>query len=140
MERSLRRHEMSDWVQLTGRLDRHQVRAVLDDADIFLAPARRESFGLAALEARMMGVPVVACADSGVADFVVPEKEGLLGSSPGALAAAVVRLADDAALRSTLAEHNRVSEPVHCTWPVVLAQFEERYAQAMTRALAVPAR
>jgi glycosyltransferase involved in cell wall biosynthesis len=88
MERYLRRYAMADWVELTGRLDRRQVRTVLEDADIFLAPARRESFGLAALEARMTGVPVVACAESGVADFVVPEKEGLLGRARGGRGAA----------------------------------------------------
>jgi phosphatidylinositol alpha 1,6-mannosyltransferase len=136
----LRRHRLDSWVTLTGRLDREGVRTVLEDADLFLAPARRESFGLAALEARMAGVPVVAYADSGVSSFVVPEKEGLLGHSPADLAAAVARLASDTALRATLAAHNQASVPVHCTWPVVLADFDERYAQAMTRALVAPVR
>jgi phosphatidylinositol alpha 1,6-mannosyltransferase len=130
----LRRHRMESWVRLTGRLDRTQVRAVLADADLFVAPARRESFGLAALEARIAGVPVVAYADSGVSSFVVPEKEGLLGRSPRELSAAVVRLASDSALRTALVAHNLASLPVHCTWPVVLAYLDERYAQAMARA------
>ena len=140
MEGYLRLHHMDDWVTLTGRLDRGQVRTVLDDADLFLAPARRESFGLAALEARMAGVPVVGYAESGLADFVVHGKDGLLGGSPAELASAVVRLAYDEDLRTTLAEHNRATEPVHCSWPVVLADFDERYAQAMARALAAPLR
>jgi glycosyltransferase involved in cell wall biosynthesis len=130
----LRRHRMESWVRLTGRLDRPQVRAVLADADLFVAPARRESFGLAALEGRIAGVPVVAYADSGVSSFVVSEKEGLLGRSPRDLSAAVVRLASDSALRTALVAHNLASLPVHCTWPVVLADFDERYAQAMARA------
>ncbi|MEQ4204828.1 glycosyltransferase family 4 protein [Actinopolymorpha sp. B9G3] len=136
----LRRHRMEPWVTLTGRLDRTQVRTVLEDADLFVAPARRESFGLAALEARLAGVPVVAYADSGVSSFVVGEKEGLLGRSPGELSAAVARLASDRALRAALAAHNLASVPVHCTWPVVLADFDERYAQAMARAPVAPVR
>jgi phosphatidylinositol alpha 1,6-mannosyltransferase len=134
----LRRRGMDSWVELTGRLDRDEVRTVLENADLFVAPARRESFGLAALEARMAGVPVVGYADSGVSSFVVSEKEGLLGRSPAELAAAVARLANDHALRSALAAHNQASVPVHCTWPVVLADFDERYAQAMTRARVAP--
>ncbi|GAA2756673.1 glycosyltransferase family 4 protein [Actinopolymorpha rutila] len=134
MHRYLRRHAMTDWVELTGRLDRDRVRAVLGSADVFLAPATRESFGIAALEARLAGVPVVAYERGGVADFVVSEKEGLLGGSPAELAAAVARLAGDDALRGTIAKYNRSTEPVRCTWPVVLADFDELYALARLRA------
>ncbi|WP_197681568.1 glycosyltransferase family 4 protein [Actinopolymorpha singaporensis] len=134
MQRYLRRHAMTDWVELTGRLDRDRVRAVLGSADVFLAPATRESFGIAALEARLAGVPVVAYERGGVADFVVSEKEGLLGGSPAELAAAVARLAGDDALRGTIAKYNRSTEPVRCTWPVVLADFDELYALARLRA------
>jgi phosphatidylinositol alpha 1,6-mannosyltransferase len=133
----LRQYAMEDWVTLSGRLDRRQVGAVLADADLFLAPARRESFGLAALEARLSGVPVVAYADSGIASFVVPEKEGLLATTPAELVGAVVRLARDGALRASVADHNRVSVPEHCSWPVVLAAFDEGYAQAVARTPAV---
>ncbi|MET9021367.1 glycosyltransferase family 4 protein [Actinopolymorpha sp. NPDC004070] len=134
MERYLRRHAMTGWVELAGRLDRDRVRAVLGSADVFLAPAIRESFGIAALEARLAGVPVVAYDRGGVADFVVSEKEGLLGGSPAELAAAVARLAGDDTLRGTIAAYNRSTEPVRCTWPVVLADFDELYALARARA------
>ncbi|GAA4990842.1 glycosyltransferase [Actinopolymorpha pittospori] len=135
MERYLRWNGMTGWVRLAGRLDRAGVRAVLAEADVFVAPATRESFGIAALEARVAGVPVVAYDRGGVADFVVPEKEGLLARTPSELAAAVVRLARDHALRASIAAHNSASEPVRCTWPVVLAAFEELYALAEKRAL-----
>jgi phosphatidylinositol alpha 1,6-mannosyltransferase len=133
----LRQYAMEEWVTLSGRLDRRQVGAVLADADLFLAPARRESFGLAALEARLSGVPVVAYADSGIASFVVPGKEGLLATTSAELVGAVVRLARDGALRASVADHNRVSVPEHCSWPVVLAAFDEGYAQAVARTPAV---
>jgi phosphatidylinositol alpha 1,6-mannosyltransferase len=135
MERYLRWNAMTGWVRLAGRLDRAGVRAVLAEADVFLAPATRESFGIAALEARVAGVPVVAYDRGGVADFVVPEKEGLLARTPSELAAAVVRLARDRALRASIAAHNSATEPLRCTWPVVLAAFDELYAVAAKRAL-----
>ncbi|MQA93953.1 MAG: glycosyltransferase [Streptosporangiales bacterium] len=130
MERYLRRHRMDAYVELTGRLDRPQVREVLSHSDIFLAPAPRESFGLAALEARTAGLPVVALTCSGVADFVRPGREGLLGRTQADLAEAIARLAADPALRREIATHNRRTTPDGCTWPEVLNAFEERYAEA----------
>ncbi|WP_433330433.1 glycosyltransferase family 4 protein [Spirillospora sp. CA-294931] len=133
MERYLRRHRMGGWVRLTGRLDRSAVRSVLGGADVFLAPAARESFGLAALEARLAGLPVVAQADSGVADFVASGREGLLGRTLPELAAALRRLADDPELRGRIAAHNRGTEPAHCTWPSVLASFDDCYELASAK-------
>ncbi|MFI6514305.1 glycosyltransferase family 4 protein [Spirillospora sp. NPDC050679] len=130
MERYLRRHRMGGWVHLTGRLHRSAIRSVLAGADVFLAPAAKESFGLAALEARLAGLPVVAQAGSGVADFVEAGRAGLLGGSFPELTGALLRLARDPALRYRIAAHNRTTEPAHCTWPAVLAAFESCYEQA----------
>ncbi len=133
MERYLRRHGMSGWVRLTGRLDRSEVRTVLAGADVFLAPASRESFGLAALEARLAGVPVVGRAGGGVADFVTSGREGLLGGTPRELAAALARLASDPVLRGRIAAHNRATSPVRCSWPAVLAAFDSCYDAASAK-------
>ncbi|WP_347592132.1 glycosyltransferase family 4 protein [Acrocarpospora sp. B8E8] len=129
MERYLRAHGM-DWVHMPGRYTRDQIRDLLAVADVFVAPAPRESFGLAALEARAAGVPVVARAQSGVADFVRPGKEGLLGRSFDELVGSVARLARDPQLRTSIAEHNRETAPVRCSWPAVLEGFDRCYALA----------
>ncbi|MGW5266017.1 glycosyltransferase family 4 protein [Microbispora sp. NPDC004025] len=129
MERYLRAHRMG-WVSLPGRYSREQIKDLLAEADVFVAPAPRESFGLAALEARAAGVPVVARAQSGVADFVRPGKEGLLGRTFDDLVASVVRLARDSGLRQSIAEHNRETEPVRCSWPAVLEGFARCYELA----------
>ncbi|WP_067178956.1 glycosyltransferase family 4 protein [Microtetraspora niveoalba] len=126
MERYLRTRQM-DWVSLPGRFSRERIKELLGTADVFVAPAPRESFGLAALEARAAGVPVVARSQSGVADFVRPGKEGLLGRTFDELAASVARLAGDERLRTSIAMHNREVEPVACSWPAVLDGFERCY-------------
>ncbi|WP_460365487.1 glycosyltransferase, partial [Actinocorallia lasiicapitis] len=89
---------------------------------------RRESFGLAALEARLAGVPVLAHAASGVADFVDDGTGGLLGRNPAELSHALVRLVTDHDLRHALASHNRRFDVEECTWPAVLGAFEEIYS------------
>ncbi|MEV6985506.1 glycosyltransferase family 4 protein [Sphaerisporangium sp. NPDC051017] len=134
MERFLRAHGMGGWVSLPGRYSRDQIRRLLASADVFVAPAPRESFGIAALEARAAGVPVVARAQSGVADFVRPGKEGLLGRSFDELVGSVARLARDRELRESIALHNRETELTRCAWPSVLEEFERCYELAKARA------
>ncbi|MFC4531305.1 glycosyltransferase family 4 protein [Sphaerisporangium dianthi] len=134
MERFLRSHGMQRWVSLPGRYSREQIRELLASADVFVAPAPRESFGIAALEARAAGVPVVARTQSGVADFVRPGKEGLLGRTFEELVRAVARLVRDRELREQIARHNRETELTRCTWPAVLDGFEHCYELAKTAA------
>lgn len=133
MERFLVKHGMTGWVSLPGRYTREQIAKVLDSADVFVAPAARESFGIAALEARAAGVPVVARAQSGVADFVKDGTEGLLGRTLGDLAGAVARLCSDAGLRREIAAHNRSTPPVAGSWAGVLEGFDRAYEQAIAR-------
>jgi glycosyltransferase involved in cell wall biosynthesis len=129
MERLMSRHGLTGWVELTGRLDRDQLRDVYRRADVFVAPARLESFGIAALEARTAGLPVVAMARAGIREFVLPEVEGLLADGDRGMAAAITRLAVDASLRTSIAAHNRAVLP-SMTWPSVLERCEAAYRRA----------
>ncbi len=128
IQRYLRRNGMDSWIRLAGRLQPGEVRELLAGADLFVNPCRRESFGIAALEARTSGLPVLARAHTGVADFVRHNREGALcGHSAFALADEVLWLARTPGARSTLAAHNWETEPVHCTWPVVTEAFAHAY-------------
>ena len=60
---------------------------------MFVAPADLESFGIAALEARCAGLPVVAKSSGGVREFVRDEVEGLLCDTDEDMVQALVRLA-----------------------------------------------
>ena len=77
----IRAHELDDVVELVGRLTRDEIRELFSSADIFVAPANLESFGIAALEARCAGLPVVAKARTGIREFVEHGREGLLARS-----------------------------------------------------------
>jgi glycosyltransferase involved in cell wall biosynthesis len=132
VERFLRRHGLTDRVTLTGALDRTAIRAHLERASVFVAPAHRESFGIAALEARATGVPVLASARSGVATFVEHERDGLLARDDRELADHLHTLVTDHALRHRIARHNRLVPPAH-GWAQALARTEELYAVAGAR-------
>lgn len=69
---------LTGWVDLLGHRSPEQIRDLLHDADLFVAPSRQEAFGIAALEARSAGLPVVGYNFTGLADFVQNGVEGLL--------------------------------------------------------------
>jgi glycosyltransferase involved in cell wall biosynthesis len=129
MRRYLRRHGLADRVRLTGALDRSEIRALLQDASVFLAPAHRESFGIAALEARASGVPVVASSRSGVATFIEHGRSGLLGADDSALGDHLQTLLSDCELREQLTRHNRRVAPAY-GWEQALVRNEDVYLLA----------
>jgi glycosyltransferase involved in cell wall biosynthesis len=132
LEGYLRRHRMTDWVQLTGQLDQPAIRRVFDDADLYISPATLESFGIAALEARCAGLPVIAFADTGVADFISHDYNGLLVGSDAEMVEAIVRLVNRPADRARLTAHNLSTESGF-GWPSVLQACEDVYRQAFAR-------
>jgi glycosyltransferase involved in cell wall biosynthesis len=129
LERYLRRHHMTDWVSLPGRLTREQIRELYRRADAFVAPADLESFGIAALEARCAGVPVVAKTGNGIAEFVHDGRDGLLVADDAAMTAAIVRLCTQPLLRRALAGHAEArTSPV--SWASTLELTAEAYREA----------
>ena len=118
-----------DWVTLTGQLDPAQVRSVFAESDVFVAPSLQESFGIAALEARSAGLPVVAMRSGGVGEFVRDGIEGLLCDDDDDMSRALARLATDDQLRSRITAFDHDHAPVH-DWSRTLGGFEDVYAVA----------
>jgi glycosyltransferase involved in cell wall biosynthesis len=111
LERLIAGLHLGGEVELCGRLAHDAIRALYADADLFVLPTLEESFGLAALEARAAGLPLVVMRESGAAGFIEHERDGLLADSDAELAAAVLRLAHDSELRARMAAHNRETPP-----------------------------
>ena len=110
LERLVRERGINALVRFTGAVRPDAIPAHLAQADAMLFPAEGEGFGLAAAEAFMCGVPVVACLDGGgVLDVVPAEGAGRrVPPSPLALAAALrTVLADPAARRLAADEGDR---------------------------------
>ena len=118
-----------DWVHLPGRVDRDQLREAYWDADVYLTTARLEAFGIAALEARTAGLPVLARTGTGVDDFVVDGTNGLLRADDAGLADALAMLVTDRDLRRRIAVHNATVAPRQ-GWPRVVSMAQEEYRRA----------
>lgn len=129
LERYLTRHRMSSWVELPGRLERGEIREAFAAGSVYVAPALLESFGIAALEARCAGLPVVASARGGVGDFVTPGLDGHLPADDAGMVRDLVRLVADPDHLARLTEHTRRVVP-DLGWDAAVAQSLEAYHQA----------
>jgi glycosyltransferase involved in cell wall biosynthesis len=120
---------LGDLVRFTGRLDRERMLEVFAASDVYVQPSVRESFGLASLEARTAGLPVVARSQTGTTQFISEGVQGLLASDDEGLARAIVRLGRDRALLRGISEHNRTTPP-RDAWPQVLEAVADAYRRA----------
>lgn len=129
VERRVRDLGMSAWVDLPGQLTRRDIRDLLAAADVYVAPAILESFGIAALEARSVGLPVVAKAHGGVGEFVTHGTDGVLATTDRDMERALARLVESPALRASIRAHNCAVAPAF-GWDDALARTADLYDRA----------
>lgn len=110
LEARVARLGLAESVRFVGEVTPAQVAEVFATATCCVMPARDEGFGLAAAEALMQGVPVVACRDGGGLCDLVPAAGGgrLVAPDPDAIATAVGELLDDPGARDAA---RRAGEP-----------------------------
>jgi len=130
LERFIAAHDMGSWVRMPGRVTRQELRERYAASDIFVAPAPLESFGIAALEARTVGLPVVGRSGSGVQEFVKDGLNGYLATDDEAMATSLARLVADDGLRESMTAYNR-STPPEQSWGRILDGAEAEYRRAI---------
>ncbi|CAN5575122.1 glycosyltransferase family 4 protein [soil metagenome] len=95
LQQQIDRLGLSDWVSLLGHRPPVEIRELLHSSDLFIASSRQESFGIAALEARAAGLPVVGYRGNGLADFIADGTEGVLVEDAADMVAALTVLFTD---------------------------------------------
>ncbi len=133
LQRLAARLGLGERVQFLGEVPHEQVPQVLQGLDVFVMPSTYEGFGVAALEAEAVEVPVVASSIHGIPDVVVDGETGLLvpPRNRQALAEALLRLAGDADLRRRLGRAGRAFVAEHYSWEQNTAQMEALYEAAL---------
>lgn len=123
---------VSDRLHFSGWADSARVWEAYRDADSVVFPVRwDEPFGLVPVEAMGVGRPVVSTARGGATEFLADGENALTfpADDPGALAAAVRRLAGDPGLRAALVHGGRQTAQRY-----TIDRFAQLTVDAMVRA------
>jgi glycosyltransferase involved in cell wall biosynthesis len=103
--------------------------------DIFVMPSVHESetFGIAAIEAQAMSIPVVASRIGGVPEAVLENRTALLvpPRDAGALSQAIMRLIEEPALYQSMSREGRSFVKRSYDWHRNAGRIEALYAQLL---------
>jgi glycosyltransferase involved in cell wall biosynthesis len=121
---------LGDALRFSGHLTRKGVREQLGRADVFVLASSLESFGIAALEARAAGLPVIALGRGGIKEFLRHGTDALLASSDRELVECLVRVARDETLLARL-RAGAAQKPVPCSWERSASKHLDVYEEAL---------
>jgi glycosyltransferase involved in cell wall biosynthesis len=126
---------VSDRVTFLGGVDRVDVPAVMNDADVVVAVPWYEPFGIVPIEAMACGRPVVGSAVGGLLDTVLPGRTGELvpPRRPDLLAPVLRDLLADPDRRRAYGEAGRARAVSTYQWSRVAAATEDVYASVVAR-------
>jgi glycosyltransferase involved in cell wall biosynthesis len=127
LEHLARELGIADRVRFLG--NQEDVPALLRSVDLFVLSSKFEPFGVALLEAKAAGLPIVATAVNEVPKIVVDGESGLLTSPENApnMAALIVKLAKDRDLRSRLGACARIEAQQQHSLQAAVAAYETLY-------------
>jgi glycosyltransferase involved in cell wall biosynthesis len=129
LETLTRQLDLTRNISFLGAIEHHQVPEFLKKVDILAMPSIREGFGVAAVEAQAMEIPVVATRVGGVPEVVLDGETGIL-VEPGnseQLAQAILTLIENPALRRQMGERGRIHVLANYRWEDNAALMERLY-------------
>lgn len=124
---------VSRYVNFLGLLEHDRMPAYYAQADLFVLPSRRESFGLVLAEAMACGVPVVATTAGAIPEVVEDGVTGLLvpPDDPEALAQAITSLLSDPDRMKAMGTRGKARVEKHFTWDKVAERMIEGYHKVL---------
>lgn len=94
-------------VRKLGRVSDEELRALYENAGVFLFPSRYEGFGVPPLEAMTLGCPVISADAASMPEVLGDAARFFRSDDEEDLAAAIRQVAADGGLRASLAERGR---------------------------------
>ena len=124
---------VSRYVNFLGFVEHEKMPAYYAQADLFVLPSRRESFGLVLAEAMACGLPVVATAAGAIPEVVEDGVTGVLvpPDDPEALANAIGSLLSDPEKMKTMGARGKARVEKHFTWDKVAERVIEGYHRVL---------
>lgn len=124
---------VADRTTFVGPVPHGEVPAHLRSLDVYVALSRRESFGVAVLEASAVGLPVVVADVGGLPEVVLDGTTGFVVAPEDPLAAAesIQRLVLDRGLRERMGAAGRRHVGERYDWARSVVALEEVYGRAI---------
>jgi len=109
LESLVEKLELKDRVKFLGQISNEKIPEHLAAADCFVFPSLSEGFGIAVLEARAAGLPIVATTRGGVVDIVQGGVHGLTinPENPQSISDCIFRIFSEEGLAQELAQKAR---------------------------------
>ncbi len=119
---------------LTGLVEPTEVGRMIAGMDVLVHASQWEGLPRAAVQALLMGVPVVSFDIDGAPEVVIPGKTGVLVglNDTAGLAAAVVMLAGDRDMRARFGQAGRELCLRRFDWKHMVQQIEKVYSELLT--------
>lgn len=124
---------VSSHVKFLGFVEHERMPAYYAEADLFVLPSRRESFGLVLAEAMACGLPVVATTAGAIPEVVEDRGTGVLvpPDDPDALAEAITSLLSDPPKMKVMGTKGKARVEKHFTWDRVAERVIEGYQRVL---------
>jgi len=123
---------LADCIEWAGWLrTAEELRDFYHSIDMFVMPSRRESFGVAALEASATGLPVIASRFGGIPEIVAHGETGLLVEPEDVegFGKAIISLLEDENLRREMGLKGRMRAEARFDWSVSVRNMIKIYNQ-----------
>ncbi|MEM7357127.1 MAG: glycosyltransferase family 4 protein [Acidobacteriota bacterium] len=120
-------------VRLVRDVEEADKPALLAAADLFVLPSALDSFGIVLAEAWACSRPVIGVDSGAIGSLIADGDDGLHVpyENAEAMAAAILRLVEDPALRRRMGQAGRAKAQRNFDWPIVTRQVREVYEQAI---------
>jgi D-inositol-3-phosphate glycosyltransferase len=121
-------------ITFTGRKNRQELKYYYSAADVFITTPWYEPFGITPLEAMACGTPVIGANVGGIKYSVAEGQTGFLvpPNEPGALAARIGHLYNDASLKARMSKNALARVNRHFTWQCVAESIMDLYEKLAT--------
>lgn len=125
---------LEDRVIFLGSVPNLELATYENGCDVFVLPSRRESFGIAAVEAMACGKPVVGTRAGGLVEVIEDNKTGLLvePDNVSQLAEAIVRVLTEQGLATRLGESALRKVESDFNWLEVARQTTSLYREVLS--------
>lgn len=134
LENHVTRHHLSAHVRLLGQIPHEKIAACIAEHHLLLRPSKADAFGVAILEAAVLGRPSIASRVGGIPEVLQDGKGGMLvpAGDISALTDAILQIAYTPMLVRQMGSAAREFVTQHFQWKDSLSRMAALYREVLT--------